>query len=100
MGILRRTSEEPGDHVLVPDDPSSLLPDARRDGLDHCQTIAIDAAISHAGNQQVVDLARIVAGSETVDRARTAATRWLARSKTNRALQDLALDVIDRLRGL
>lgn len=84
----------------VPDSPAALAELAETDALNHCQTLAIDAARAHPGNQQTVQLARTVAGAVTVAEARTAVCAALAGSKTNRPLQNLALDVYDRLVGL
>jgi hypothetical protein len=77
-----------------PDDPIADI------ALAEVRALAAAAIADHAGNRQLVHLAAKIRAAEHVTDARLLVAKALLKSKTNRPLQDLALDIVNRLRGL
>ena len=94
MALIRAATwaDEP-----CPDDPIAAL---HTTALQEARDLAAAAIVTHAGNRQVLHLAQKIRNTDKVTDARILVCRALLKSKTNRPLQDLALDVVNRLRGL
>jgi hypothetical protein len=80
-----------------PDDP---IADIHALAMQEVRAIAAAAIADHAGNRQLVHLAAKIRAAEHVTDARLLVAKALLKSKTNRPLQDLALDIVNRLKGL
>lgn len=90
---LRRTD-------TAPDDPGALMYAAAQDAVRDVSALARQAATRAHGNRQLADWATTIGVAQDVPTARTHATAALHIAAGNPPLQNLALDVLNRLRGL